>query len=134
MSDIIVKINSSENITLSLQGGGGAGGKQYLTFQYEPVAEVNANIIDGFIFDEFREIIGITLIAGDAPIGSALIVSIEKNGAASGSIATLADGETYQKTSGLNIAFTKDTDRFGLKITQTGSTNAGSRITAIVHF
>ena len=106
---------------------------QYLTVRSPGLAVDEEVIFDGFKFDEDVDISGMTVLAREAPTGSALTVDFLSNQTEQVKLATLSDGATKQHTSIAGLAFTS-LQECGLKIKSIGSTEPGNELTCIIHY
>jgi len=117
----------------TVEPGSTSSRRKIVAFPYEGLAIDEEVIIDGFYFDVGFTVDKISIFARTAPTGADLTVDVLKNGVEVGSIATLTNGSSYEKTI-LSIASSLlITDRFGLKIKTIGSTNAGHGLIISVH-
>ena len=107
--------------------------RKTLTTYYEGVCVDEQDIFDGYFFDNAVWIDGITINTRIAPSGSNLTIDLLKDGVEQSKFSSLTDGNLYEKTSILPIAYST-TERFGLKIKSVGSTNAGQGLTAIISY
>ena len=111
----------------------GATRRKYLTFYYEGVCQDEETIVDGFYFGNKVAIDAMTLFARVAPTSADLTVDLLDDGAEQTRLATLTDASTYEKTI-ITTKYYEITDRFGLKIKQIGSLEAGQGLTVVVHY
>jgi hypothetical protein len=98
------------------------------------VPEAGQISYEGFTPLEDLTLKAISLFAMQAPTGSDLTVDILKGGVAQSSIATLAAGTTFQKTTLLTPLEFLKTDRLGLQFVQVGSTDPGNGIITTLYF
>jgi hypothetical protein len=111
----------------------GATKRKYATFYYEGVCQDEDIILDGFYFNNKVAIDNVTLHARVAPTGANLTVDLLDEGAEQSRVATLTDASIYEKTV-VTTRYYESTERFGLKIKQIGSTEAGQGLTVTIHY
>jgi len=116
-------------------GSGGVGSnKKYITFSYEGIAQLNDNIINGFLFDETVNIGKISIHSRIVPIGSPLTVDILKNNTEQLDLVSLPDGQNYVKTTlGTPLNFT-NADSLGIRFKSIGSGVPGEGISVVLHY
>lgn len=107
--------------------------QQLLEFFIPNDAVVNNLLIDGLYFKNDVKITKITIFAGNSPTGANLIIDQTIGGVAQSKAATLTAASQYEETDVADLSVLT-TDRYGLKITQIGSTNPGSNIKVVIHF
>ncbi len=107
--------------------------RKVVNFYYEGTAVDEQDIISGFYFDNNIIIDKVTINARVAPTGSSINIDLIKNGAEQSNIADLTATSSYKETSLTPLSY-NSTDRFGLKIKQIGSTQAGQGLNISVHY
>jgi hypothetical protein len=107
--------------------------KQQMNISSSGDAVVNNLIIDGIYFATNVKITKITLFADISPTGANLIIDQTIGGAVQSKAATLTDGSQYEETDTADLSVLT-TDRYGLKITQVGSTKPGTNIKVVIHY
>lgn len=98
------------------------------------VPEAGQIFYEGFVPAEDVTLKAISLFAMQAPAGSDLTVDVLKGGVAESSIATLAAGTTFQKTTFITPVNFLKTERLGLKFVQVGVTEPGNGIIATLYY
>lgn len=107
--------------------------KQQMNISSSGDAVVNNLIIDGIYFATNVKVTKITLFADISPTGADLIIDQTIGGAVQSKAATLTDGSQYEETNTADLLILT-TDRYGLKITQIGSTQPGTNIKVVIHY
>ena len=107
--------------------------EQQMSFYSVGDAIVNNLIVDGIYFKNDVKITKIGIFVDIAPTGANLIIDQTIAGAVQSKAATLTAGSQYAETDITDLAVLT-TDRYGLKITQIGSTLPGSNIKIIIHY
>jgi hypothetical protein len=140
MSDINVKIVSSENINISQSSGAVTAKMQVgndiankilpVIFQGTLIA---GKTLNGMHFQGTCTIAKIGLLIEDAPSGAAVTIDILKNSVEQSRIGTLADGATGQETTITALGFT-NSDEFGVRIKSVGSIEPGAGLTVLIFY
>jgi len=107
--------------------------QQQMTIYSPGDAVVNNLIIDGIYFKNDVKITKLTIFVDQSPTGADLIIDQIVGGAVQSKAATLTDGSQYEETDVADLVVLTS-DRYGLKITQIGSTKPGSNIKVIIHY
>ncbi len=90
-------------------------------------AQVDLIIYDGWVAQEDVTITKGSLFAGDAPVGSDMIVDILIDGVAQTRLLTLTDGQNHELTDITDLEVVAG-ERIGLKFTQAGSIDPGNAV------
>ena len=107
--------------------------QQQMTFTYEGDAVLNELIVEGIYFKADVKVTKVTIFARIAPTGDDLKVDLIAGGVAQSKEATLSAGSQYEETDVSDETYLTS-DRFGLKITQIGSTLPGTGISITIHY
>ena len=107
--------------------------QQSQTFYINGDAVVNNLVIEGIYFLNDVKITKIGIFAGKSPTGANLQIDQLVGGVAQNKKATLTDGSQYELTNTADLTVTT-TDRYGLKITQIGSTAPGSDLQVVIYY
>ena len=122
-----VAVNSNGELILE------AAVQQQMTFYHNGDAVVDNLVIDGLYFKYDVKITYIGIFAGKAPTGADLIIDQTIDGAVQSKAATLSDGSQFEETNTTDLTVVT-TDRYGLKITQVGSTTPGTDLQVVIHY
>lgn len=113
--------------------GGSAKNEYSFKVLHPGLAEAGLVFFDGHFFQQAATIKKIGLFCQEAPIGADLTVDILKDGVADSKIATLTDASNFELTDIVDTNFSI-AQRFGLKIINVGSTDAGNILYATIYY
>ena len=106
---------------------------QSMSFYVNGDAVVDNLVIDGIYFQADIKITKIAIFADVSPTGANLIIDQTVGGAVQSKAATLTAGSQYEETDTADLSVLT-TDRYGLKITQVGSTLPGAGLKITIFF
>lgn len=90
-------------------------------------------LLDGLLFPEGVDITAVSFYAREAPQGASFTIDFLKNQVAQSKSVSLL--QANQKGSGTVSGLSYlSTDEFGIKVTNTGTSNPGAEISIIIHY